>query len=136
HGVYFWEYAPQQAWWWARDRHARNPAVIGAMIRLGRCLDLLDPENVKLIRAGHRGLTADLRAAKQPMPKNANTHKYLDCAVFQWLFSELDELGYRYETCRGVFVPMENGRIPRLWDRSGIFRGGHIQVTVRQPMNI
>jgi hypothetical protein len=47
-GVYFWEYAPKQAWWWAREvRKHKEPSVIGAMIRLGNCLDLLEPENVR-----------------------------------------------------------------------------------------
>jgi hypothetical protein len=136
HGIYFWEYAPQQAWWWAKRRHPHQPSVIGAMIRLGRCLDLLDPGNVPVLREAHRGLTADLQAANQRIPRNANTHKYLDCAVFRRLFSELDQIGYRYETCRAVFVPMTNGKIPRLWDRSGIFQGGHIQVSIREPANI
>src|SRR5262245_41533612 len=50
-GIYFWEYAPKQAWWWARDhRRKPRPAVIGAMIRLGNCLDLLDPENVRWLK--------------------------------------------------------------------------------------
>jgi hypothetical protein len=58
-GVYFWEYAPKQAWWWARrfKKHDR-PAVIGAMIRLGNCFDLLDPANVKIrlfLEAAARG---------------------------------------------------------------------------------
>ena len=38
-GVYFWEYAPKQAWWWARTfKKNSKPAVVGAMIRLGNCL--------------------------------------------------------------------------------------------------
>ncbi len=47
-GAYFWEYAPKQAWWWAREfKRYPRPAVVGAMIRLGNCLDLLDPGNVR-----------------------------------------------------------------------------------------
>lgn len=136
HGIYFWEYAPQQAWWWACRRHSKSPAVIGAMIRLGRCLDLLDPGNVPVLKQAHSVLRSDMKSAKREMPKNANTHKYLDCAVFQHLFSEMDALGYEYETCRAVFVPIEGGKLPRLWMRSGVFQGGHIQVTVRRPENI
>lgn len=111
HGVYFWEYAPQQAWWWAKRRHPHRPAVVGAMIRLGRCLDILDPGNVPLLREAHAGLVSDLAIAKASVPKNFNTHKYLDCAVFQRLFTELDQVGYPYETCRAVFVPMEGARL-------------------------
>jgi hypothetical protein len=136
HGIYFWEYAPQQAWWWAKRRYSGNAAVIGAMIRLGRCFDLLDPANTSVLKEAHKGLASDMKVAQQPMPKNANTHKYLDCAIFQHLFSELDDVGFTYETCRAVFVPMSGGKMPRLWDRSGIFSGGHIQVTVRAPENI
>ena len=51
HGIYFWEYAPQQAFVWARNRQASKKwgeqiAVLGSMIRLGNCFDLLDPVNV------------------------------------------------------------------------------------------
>jgi hypothetical protein len=40
--IYFWEHAFQQAWWWARRRNESDPAVVGAVIRLGNCFDLLD----------------------------------------------------------------------------------------------
>lgn len=137
HGTYFWEYAPQQAWWWARRRYGEDDAaVVGAMIHLGRCLDLLDPTNAGLLRTGHAKLSAALGAAGQRMPRNANTHKYLDCAVFNYLFANLDEVGYRYETVRAVFVPMRPEGMPRLWERSGVFEGGHIQICVREPRNI
>lgn len=47
-GAYFWEYAPKQAWWWASEfKRYPRPAVVGAMIRLGNCFDLLDPTNVR-----------------------------------------------------------------------------------------
>src|SRR5205823_6250222 len=50
-GIYFWEYAPKQAWWWARQfKRYQEPAVIGAIIRLGNCFDLLDPVNVKNLK--------------------------------------------------------------------------------------
>ena len=52
HGIYFWEYAPQQAYSWAEQRRKRKNwnepiAILGSMIRLGFCFDLLDPYNVK-----------------------------------------------------------------------------------------
>src|SRR4051794_22865003 len=55
HGVYFWEYAPQQAYWWAERRRRRQHwdepvAILGSMIRLGFCLDLLDPFNVRYLK--------------------------------------------------------------------------------------
>ncbi len=138
HGVYFWEYAPQQAWWWADRRYgADDAAVVGATIRLGRCLDLLDPTNVNLLKAAHSDMAAVLESVGQPAPENANTHKYLDCDVFNYLHAQLGRQGFRYETCRAVFVPMRSGGgMARLWRRSGVFEGGHIQVCLREQRNI
>lgn len=136
HGVYFWEHAPKQAWWWARRRYGKKAAVVGAMIRLGQCLDLLDPSNVELLIAAKKTLAAELKRAGQRLPRNHNTHKYLDCSVFNHLFKSMDDAGYQYETCRAVFVPMMDGGMPRLWKRSGVFKGGHIQISVRESASI
>jgi hypothetical protein len=96
---------PQQAWWWAKRRYGTQAAVVGALVRLGWCLDLLDPSNTALLRAAYRDLEASLRAEGQRPLKNANNHKYLDCAVFNWLYRILEESGRRVESCRAVFVP-------------------------------
>jgi hypothetical protein len=137
HGIYFWEYAPQHAWWWAQRRYGAEGAVVGASIRLGRCLDLLDPANADLLRTAHADMIAVLEAAKVKIPKNANTHKYLDCAVFRYLYAQLEKEAYRFDSSRAVFVPLtKTGGMDRLWERSGIFRGGHIQVCLREPRNI
>ncbi len=58
HGIYFWEYAPKQAWAWADQRRklqnwGEEVAVLAAMIRLGNCFDLLDPDNLDVL-AGFR----------------------------------------------------------------------------------
>lgn len=134
HGIYFWEYAPQQAWWWAERRHGKEGAVVCALVRLGRCIDLLDPSNVALLEAAHRELALQLASA---LPKNANTHKFLDCMVFNYLFAKLGMQKFKVESTRAVFVPlMPTGAMPRLWTRSGVFRGAHIQLSVREPNNI
>ncbi len=75
HGIYLWEYAPQQAWWWARRRYGADAAVVGSLVRLGRCLDLLDPSNTGLLGAAHDDLNETLAAAGQKLPANANNHK-------------------------------------------------------------
>jgi len=138
HGIYFWEYAPQQAWWWARRRYGDAEAsVVRAMIRLGRCLDLLDPGNTMLLQQAHAKLSAALVATGQALPRNANNHKYLDCTVFNYLYARLDGLGHRLDSSRAVFVPMRAGKgMARLWQRSGVFEGGHIQLCVREPRNV
>src|SRR3954463_14004594 len=71
-GVYFWEYAPKQAWWWTRDhKKYPQPAVVGAVIRLGDCLDLLDPRNVKIPKELKDEMVALLVGANKPVPTNA-----------------------------------------------------------------
>lgn len=138
HGIYFWEYAPQQAWWWAERRYgSRDAAVVGALVRLGRCIDLLDPSNAELLAAAHRDLELALKSIGQALKRNANTHKFRDCAVFNYLFAKLAASALDVESARAVFVPLQAGKgLPRLWDRSGVFRGAHIQLSVREPNNI
>lgn len=136
HGIYFWEFAPQQAWWWARRRYGDDAAVVGALVRLGRCLDLLDPGNAWLLQDAHEDLEQALKMAGQELPANANNHKYLDCAVFNWLFKLLARDGRAIDSCRAVFVPLQEGKMPRLWNRSGVFEGAHVQLSVREPANI
>jgi hypothetical protein len=46
HGMYFWENNPSRGLLWAEQKkmagRIKEPSVIGAVIDLGRCLDLLD----------------------------------------------------------------------------------------------
>ncbi len=137
HGIYFWEYAPQQAWWWAQRRYDSDAAVVGALVRLGRCIDLLDPSNTMLLKQAYGELEIAMSAVGKPVPQNANTHKFLDCSVFNWLYAKLEIEGFLVESCRAVFVPLQAGKgLPRLWKRSGVFEGAHIQLCVRDPRNI
>jgi hypothetical protein len=139
HGIYFWEYAPQQAWWWVKRRYGEDSAVVGALVRLGRCIDLLDPSNAKLLRVAHEELIRALavKVPPQELQENANTHKYRDCAVFNYLYAKLAASGHQVESSRAVFVPlMAKKGLPRLWTRSGVFEGAHIQLCVREANNI
>lgn len=138
HGIYFWEFGPQQAWWWAQRKYGDDAAVVAAMIQLGWCLDLLDPTNIRHLREAHDGLAVAFQMARLPMPRNSNFNKFLDCAVFNWLYSTAADHGVRYQSCRAVFVAARQaeGRSARVFLRSGIFVGGHIQICVREPRNI
>jgi len=136
HGIYFWEYAPQQAWWWADRRYDKEAAVVGALVRLGRCIDLLDPSNADLLLHADRDLDLALKSVGKKLPSNANNHKYRDCAVFNYLFASMKQSSFVPDSTRAVFVPMQAGRLPRLWERSGVFHGAHIQLSVREPNNI
>lgn len=135
HGIYFWEYAPRQAWWWAERRYEHEqPAVVGAMIRLGNCLDFLDPRNGEFLEGAHAGVGRMFALAGRALPNNANNHKYLDCLVLNYLYQLFGDSSRHVDACRAVFVPM--GKRQRFWRRSGVYRGSHIQMCVRNPANI
>src|SRR5258707_664858 len=107
HGIYFWEHAPQQAWWWAERRRRRRKwdeevAVLGSMIRLGNCFDLLDPYNVAYLEEIFHAYQADEREAGRPLLENAYNHKYVDCAVFQYAYAILETAVKKVDSCRAV----------------------------------
>ena len=131
-GIYFWEYAPKQAWWWAsKFKKNRNPAVVGSIIRLGQCLDLLDPVNVAALKAFHDKTLSKWNVAGLEIPRNGNQHKKLDCAIFNLLYDQSDAA---IETARAVYVPTQSAK--RAWKRSWIYEEAHIQICVRKPENI
>ena len=46
-GIYFWEDSYQRAFQWAlQSKRVTHPGVIGAVINLGHCLNLLDVEHL------------------------------------------------------------------------------------------
>jgi hypothetical protein len=131
-GIYFWEYAPKQAWWWStKFKRNAQPAVVGAIIRLGHCLDLLDPLNVASLKKFHDETLHKWKAAKVKAPQNGNQHKKLDCAIFNLFYEQFKT---PIETARAVYVPTESAK--RVWRRSWICEEAHIQICVRKPANI
>jgi hypothetical protein len=146
-GAYFWESDPTRAWEWARWKAGRGdykePTVIGAVIDLRNCLDLVARENIELYRAAYKSFTRLQKLSGLPMPKNVNPKgsrdkdrllRFLDCAVFRHLHRIIDDIvakeaGFEpYDTVRGMFV--EGGKA---FPGSGVYRKSHIQITVRNP---
>jgi hypothetical protein len=77
HGMYFWESNPIRGLEFARESSARskarlkNPAVIGAIIDLGLCLDLTTTGGVEWVRIAYDSLTKVVRKAGGSLPKNS-----------------------------------------------------------------
>ena len=112
HGIYFWEYAPKQAWAWAEQRRRTQKwdegvAVLAAMIRLGNCFDLLDPDNLDVLEGLRLDYEQVERGLGQKPLRNYNKSKYLDCAVFQHAYIGLTDINEPVDTCRAVFVPLK-----------------------------
>ena len=125
-GIYFWEADPKRAFEWAEGKVDRgsyeDPFVIGAIIDLGHCLDLMQRENIELLTSSHDALARLCEAAKTELPKNKDPKKlgdgdrllrFLDCAVIRHLHSAIDAENKRsggtspfkpFDTVRGLFV--------------------------------
>ncbi len=90
-GIYFWEQNLERAKEWASDRTSiQQPAVIGAIIDLGHCLNLMDSEYINLLKEEHTLLCDEFQELELPLPKNSGGTKdealrRLDCAVVEHL---------------------------------------------------
>lgn len=142
HGMYFWENSPSRAREFAEDRMnnpekaihpIKNPAVIGAVIHLGKCLDLLDYNNLKLLREGFN----ILKATVEKLPKNISSKKssselmlrHLDCAVIETLHKVLEDDGLRaFDSVKGVFWEGKE-----LYPNAGFREKDHVQLCIRNP---
>ncbi len=133
-GVDFWEHAFQQAWWWARRPGHPNPAVVGAILRLGSCFDLLDTGNVAILKQYHDRLIDNMTSNGLKLPVNVRSHRNLDCAVFNYLYSMFEADGRPIETARAVYVP--TGVARRIYQGSWISEETHIQICVRETRSI
>lgn len=141
-GMYFWENSPSRAREFAEDRKKnpekathpiKDPCVIGAVIQLGKCLDLLDYRNLKLVKEGFN----ILKATVEKLPQNIQSKKssnelmlrHLDCAVIETLHKVLNDDGLRaFDSVRGVFWEGKE-----LYPNAGFREKDHVQLCIRNP---
>lgn len=147
HGIYFWENNLTRALAFANEQKQRKsengrskveePAVVGAIIDLGLCLDLLDSDNLQIVKHSYTILKDLTEQNRSPMPKNKGSLRTgddlllrkLDCAVIQNIHS-LNTKGSipPYDTVRGVFWEGDD-----LYPFAGFKEKNHIQICVRNP---
>lgn len=123
HGIYFWEFAPDRARGWAG-----KGGVVGAIIRLGECLDLTDVTYSELLADAYIGLRTRQRRWRKGLPENRGKRHDLDCAVINYLTKQAAESGRRFQTVRAAFLEGEP-----VFPGSAILRETHIQIAVRDP---
>src|SRR5216684_2224893 len=113
HGIYFWEHGPERAFRWAKEKYAGtadNPAVLGAVVQLGRCFDLLNEAMTSLLKDTYPDLLADFVARGKTMPQNRGKdlkRRDLDCLVINHCLNAFDRRGLKYDTVRGAFLEGE-----------------------------
>ena len=57
-----------------KNSKVSNPAVIGAFIRLGNCLDLLDTAKIEYLRLGYEILEQEANKLEVALPQNKSFH--------------------------------------------------------------
>lgn len=149
-GIYFWENSPERALAYAKlikqepgrcKEKIQKPAVVGAVIAMGHCLNLLDSKNLQHIQQAHRALLAALKSAGVAIPENKPIRggqelllRHLDCAVIEMTHSLQKQLvaegkaDYEFDTVRAVYVEGSE-----LYRNSGFYDKNHIQICVRNP---
>lgn len=144
-GVYFWENNYKRALQFAHDLKTNprkgkskieKPAVIGAIIDLGFCLDLLDSENLEYLKFGFEYLNDIFNEQGLAIPENKRIGenpdlllRYLDCAVIETihLFNKENEHD-EFDSVRGMFLEGQD-----LYPNAGFKENNHIQSAIRNP---
>jgi len=137
-GIYFWEYGVDRALKFAQDQKRRKkvqtPAVVGALLQLGRCFDLMDTRFTDELPSAFEMLKELHEAQQRALPGNAGKTpdkllRHRDCAVLNFYLSWLFEnRGDVYDTIRCGFVEG-----PPAFEGSGIRHRSHVQIAVRNP---
>ena len=143
-GIYFWEGNPQRAWDFAEERlrggvnsrgNIQEPFVVGAILNLGRCLDLRDSSSLLEVKAAYEDFVVTTSQANKPMPRNVGQGlglRKLDCAVINSLHLRRENEGLAaYNTVRADF--WEGGE---LYPGAGFREQDHIQICVRDLSSI
>jgi hypothetical protein len=139
HGMYFWENNPLRAKLWADQKKKsgtlKEPAVIGAVLDLGHCFDLLDSNNIYLLKESYELFKSDSQKIDRQIPTNKNHPKdigddkvlrYLDCAVIEYTHSFLENEKERpFDSVRAAFI--EGNQI---YPMAGFREKTHIQICI------
>lgn len=139
-GIYFWENDRQRAFEWAlslkEKERVDEPSVIGAVLDLGNCLNLLEREYVEILAHGYELLKRDAIRSGVEIPRNLNIKnnndwllRNLDCAVIEQIhmYNRMCNLP-PYDSVRSLF---EEGEA--VYPGSGFRRKTHIQICVINP---
>ncbi len=146
-GIYFWENSLDRDEEWAvsycnrynkrnPDEKPKEPAVIGAVLSLGHCLDLTDYGSSHILKAGYEILKRELTTLGKTLLVNRGMKgkrdvllRELDCAVIERIHQYNRENNLRpYDSVRGVFI--EGNPV---YDNSEIMKKTHTQLCIINP---
>ncbi|MBN2648002.1 MAG: hypothetical protein JXR44_09480 [Thiotrichales bacterium] len=141
-GVYFWENNLERARQYAEQDSKREnsrikePFVLGAVIELGNCLDLLDQQYIDFLKAAYELSKADIEAEGSTMPTNGQfgskdfdfSKRELDCAVIRYACSLAEKGGEKFDSVRAAFIEGDE-----VYEGAKFSAGNHIQIAVINP---
>lgn len=143
HGVYFWENNHERAFKFAEELKTnppkgkqnliKEPAVLGAIIDLGHCLDLLDSKYLEVLKESYGFLCAMSNKFELELPSNLTSptgellRRDLDCAVIETAHEINRDLQRpEYDSVKGVFLEGND-----LYKNPGFKEKNHIQIAIR-----
>lgn len=134
-GVYYWEYGADRALRFAHDQRQRgriiDPTVVGALVQLGNCFDLMDTRFTADLAEAYDTLRDLYAQTGRSLPTNGGATpdqklRRLDCLVLNFYLASLESTGRVFDTVRCGF-----SEGPRAFPGGGIFQQSHIQIAVR-----
>jgi hypothetical protein len=147
-GSYFWENDVVRAYQWAMEprRNLAHPTVVGAVIELGKSLDLTTQPGIEAVKSAYDQFCRMAKRDGISLPKNVDPARdssgdrvirRLDCAVMNSLFGiqqtaqESDPKNQSYATVKALFPEGSE-----LYPGAGLKDKTHIQLCVREPEQI
>lgn len=141
-GIYFWENNLERAKQYAledmkrKNSKIKEPFVLGTILDLGNCLDLLDQRYLDLLKVAYEELEKDLKQQKLPLPQNTGfsdndfdlKKRELDCAVIRYAHKLANEQGVYFDSVRAAFI--EGNEI---YENAGFKIQNHIQLAIINP---
>jgi hypothetical protein len=136
-GIYFWENNAERAYQWAEVKADRGdykiPAVIGAVIDLGYCLNLTNSACVPILKVGFEMVQQRAERKSESVPQNRGGDdlliRELDCAVIEQIHDYNEDVGLDvFDSVRGLFIE-EN----EIYPNSGFREKTHVQICIKNP---
>jgi hypothetical protein len=125
-GVYFFLHAPARAWEWARERHELNAAVIGSIIRIEDCMNLLDTQWSGVLAEAYDAFSEQLNKTHLPSPAQTSGAHRLDRAVINYTVEFVATRGIQIRVVQAAF---QEGR--PIYPHSALYDRAHVQIAVR-----
>ena len=145
-GIYFWENSARRALDWARFAQEnprftrakiRDPFVVGAIVDLRFCLDLLEAESIAVVARGHKRLRESCEAAGLTLPVNRRINgelilRRLDCAVINYVHLLREQEGESaFDSVRAPFIEGSP-----LYKEAGFHERTHVQICLRKAEQV